>query len=390
MTPERWSTPRRVLAAGAVLSALSVLGAAQATVALARAEGAVTETVPEGASRHTLPRVALGARGSVRVTVCAPRGADARATLHVAGETARLIPGASSVTRCTAATWVTRGGRSVTPTVSFARPAPRGTTLTLRHGGSLGPHNAAPFIALLLGVAMMVLAPLTGAARAPRLQAVMEGPAIARGLVRAVAGALAAHVATTAVFLGGGQTATAMLGAVVVQNAGMVLAAAWAGSALGGGVSWRAALELDPPAPKELARALVIGALLVTIAVLFSARVKDPGDTPIGQDIEQLPLRYVIVFGGLLAPLGEELFYRGALGRLCARLGRAAVVLLPALAFTAMHVAQLRGSPLALVPIAAVGVVNGFVRLGTRGVVAPWLVHTTYNAALVSSALLAD
>jgi len=239
-------------------------------------------------------------------------------------------------------------------------------------------------------MAMMVLAPLLGAARAPRLVAVMEGAEVARGLVRAVAGIAAAHVATTAVFVGGGQTPTAMLGAVIAQNVGMILAAAWAGRALDGGGSWRAALELDPPSPKDLARALVIGALLVAIAVLLSARLKDPGDTPIGQDIEQLPLRYVVVFGGLLAPLGEELFSRGALGRLCARLGRAAVVLIPSLAFTAMHVAQLRGSPLALVPIAAVGVVNGLVRLGTRGVVAPWLVHTTYNAALVSSALLAD
>lgn len=390
MSPERWSTPRRVVAAGAVVSALAVLGAAQVTASLSRAEGAVTETVPEGASRHALPRVALGARGSVRVSVCAPRGEDARATLVVAGARVRLGRGESSVSRCTAAAWVTERARELTPTVSFDRPAPRGATVTLRHGGSVGAHNAAPFAALLLGIAMIVLAPLTGSPRAPRLQAVMGGAFIARGVVRAVAGVLAAHVATTAVFLAGGQSATAMLAAVVVQNAGMILAAAWAGSAWEGGTSWRAALELDPPSPRELARALVIGALLVAIAVLLSARLKDPGDTPIGQDIEQVPLRYVIVFGGLLAPLGEELFYRGALGRLCARLGRAAVVLLPALAFTAMHVAQLRGSPLALLPIAAVGVVNGLVRLSTRGVVAPWLVHTTYNAALVSSALLSD
>jgi hypothetical protein len=30
------------------------------------------------------------------------------------------------------------------------------------------------------------------------------------------------------------------------------------------------------------------------------------------------------------------------------------------------------------------------VRLATGGVVAPWLVHTIYNASLVASALLAD
>jgi membrane protease YdiL (CAAX protease family) len=390
MTSALRLSPRIVFAAGAALTALAVGGALRVTSSLAAQEGSVTETVPEGALRHSLPRIALRARGSVRATVCAPHGDDAGGTLVVSGRQVPLVRGASSVARCTAASWQAAAARQVDVSIAFTRPAPRGTTLTLRHGGSLGAHNALPFAALLLGVALLVLAPLAGPQTAPSLRPVTDGAEIARGIVRAVAGVALAHLAATGVFLQSGGGALAMLGAVLAQNAGIILAAAWASGALERGALRREALELVPPPRMELLRALVVGGLLVAIAVLLSARLKDPGDTPIGQDIEQMPLRYVIVFGGLLAPLGEELFYRGVLGRLSARLGRAAVVLLPALVFTAMHVAQLKGSALALVPIAGVGVVNGLVRLGTRGVVAPWLVHTTYNAALVSSAFLAE
>jgi membrane protease YdiL (CAAX protease family) len=62
-------------------------------------------------------------------------------------------------------------------------------------------------------------------------------------------------------------------------------------------------------------------------------------------------------------------------------------VALPALFFTAMHAMQLQGAWLGLVPIAAVGLVNGWLRWTTRGVVVPWAVHTLYNGALALAAL---
>lgn len=381
-------SPRWRFAAGCILMALSAAGALRETRRLAAQEQEVRETAPEGAQIHGFSSVSIAARGSLRVSVCAPGGGDTRATLHVGGALVPLTRAASSVQRCTAAVWSTSSPAAVTPSLHFASPTPRGATLTLRVGGTLGLHNLAPLLALLLGLSALILGGPRGAP--PQAHAVVEPAAIARGLVRAVAGIVLAHIAATFVYLTAGEGPAAMLGAVLVQNVGTVLAAAWSVGALEPGADPRDALELRVPPTNTLLRALLVGALLVAVALLVSARIPDAGDTPVGQDIERVPLRYLIVFGGLLAPLGEELFYRGALGRLFARLGRAAVVLVPAAVFTAMHVAQLRGSPMALAPIAAVGVVNGFVRLATGGVVAPWLVHTLYNASLVSSALLAD
>jgi membrane protease YdiL (CAAX protease family) len=384
------SSPRWWFAAGCILTALAAAGALRETRRLAAQERTVQETAPEGARIHGFASVPVEARGSLRVSVCAPGGADARASLHVRGAVVPLTRAASSVQRCTAAVWSTTAAGAVTPSLHFDAPTPRATTLTLRVGGTVGAHNLAPLIALLFGLSALVLGGARAGTVLPRAHAVTDPAAIARGLVRAVAGIVLAHLAATFVYLTAGEGPAAMLGAVLAQNVGTVLAAAWSVGALEPGTDLRDALELRPPPAGTLLRALLVGGLLVAVALLVSARIPDAGDTPVGQDIERVPLRYLIVFGGLLAPLGEELFYRGALGRLFARFGRAAVVVIPAAVFTAMHVAQLRGSPMALAPIAAVGVVNGIVRLATGGVVAPWLVHTIYNASLVSSALLAD
>lgn len=384
----RQTSPRWILAAGGALVALALTGAWHQTRTLEALERTRTGSVTAGARAHALSTELIVARGGLRVGVCAPGGSDARATLDLGGTRVRLTRAASSVRRCTAAVWSTRQRVTVTPTLRFDAPVPPGTTFTLRAGGTLGAHNAWPFAALLLGVVMLVLAPLGGPVQTPRVHAVTAWADIARGMVRAVAGIVLAHLAAAFAFLSSGGGAVAMLGAAITQNLAMLCAAAWVAGALRPGVDLRDALELRPPPASALSRAALMGALLVVVALVVSARVHDAGDTPAGQDIERMPLRYVIVFGGLLAPLGEEVLYRGALGRLFARWGRAAVVLIPAGVFTAMHVAQLRGSPLALLPIAAVGAVNGALRLATGGVVAPWLVHTVYNAALVSSALL--
>lgn len=383
-------SPRWWFAAGCILTGLAAAGALRETRQLAALERTFQETAPEGAQIHGFAPVTVAARGALRVSVCAPGGGDARASLHVAGAVVPLTRAASSVRRCTAAVWPASAGGAVTPSLHFAAPTVRNTAVTLRVGGTLGLHNIAPLIALLLGLSALVLGGPREGAEGPRTHAVRAPAAIALGLVRAVAGIVLAHLAATFVYLTAGEGPAAMLGAVLAQNVGTALAAAWSVGALEPGADLRDALELRVPAAGTLLRALVVGGLLVAVALLVSARIPDAGDTPVGQDIERVPLRYLIVFGGLLAPLSEELFYRSALGRLAARLGRAAVVLLPAAVFTAMHVAQLRGSPLALAPIAAVGVVNGLVRLSTGGIVAPWLVHTLYNASLVSSALLAD
>jgi membrane protease YdiL (CAAX protease family) len=52
-----------------------------------------------------------------------------------------------------------------------------------------------------------------------------------------------------------------------------------------------------------------------------------------------------------------------------------------------MHAQQLEGAWLGLLPIGLLALANGWLRVRTRGLSAPWLVHTAYNAALVFSVL---
>jgi ABC-type transport system substrate-binding protein len=94
-------------------------------------------------------------------------------------------------------------------------------------------------------------------------RAVTDPAAIARGLVRAVAGIVLAHLAATFVYLTAGEGPAAMLGAVLAQNVGTVLAAAWSVGALEPGTDLRDALELRPPPAGTLLRALLVGGLLV-------------------------------------------------------------------------------------------------------------------------------
>ncbi|MFO0628472.1 MAG: hypothetical protein U0325_23060, partial [Polyangiales bacterium] len=113
--------------AGCILTALAAAGALHETRVLTAQERTLQETAPEGARIHGFAPVTLSARGALRVRVCAPGGADARVSLHVAGSTVPLTQAASSVRRCTAAVWSSPRGGTVTPSLHFATPTPRGT-----------------------------------------------------------------------------------------------------------------------------------------------------------------------------------------------------------------------------------------------------------------------
>ena len=89
------------------------------------------------------------------------------------------------------------------------------------------------------------------------------------------------------------------------------------------------------------------------------------------------------IFSIVVAPFMEELFFRGFLYAALARAqGTATSVLVTAVAFMAVHGAQLNFHWAALLPIFLVGLVLTVVRARTRSLAASVLVHISYNATL--------
>jgi uncharacterized protein len=96
-------------------------------------------------------------------------------------------------------------------------------------------------------------------------------------------------------------------------------------------------------------------------------------------------------FGITLAPLLEEVFFRGLLFPLVRRLyGVVVGVLLTALAFAAIHGAQLGYAWAPVLSIFVVGVVFTVVRWRTNSVAASFLMHCGYNLALFAALWIAS
>jgi membrane protease YdiL (CAAX protease family) len=144
----------------------------------------------------------------------------------------------------------------------------------------------------------------------------------------------------------------------------------------------REALGLVPAKPLEILRAIGIAFVLVVIALVTTKFIKNAHETEMGQLVERMPVRYAIGFGALLAPFSEELFFRGVFYGAFAKHSKWFGVLGSAVLFTAAHYLQLAGAALGLVPIAAVGLANGWLRAQSGGITQPWIVHTVYNLTL--------
>lgn len=83
----------------------------------------------------------------------------------------------------------------------------------------------------------------------------------------------------------------------------------------------------------------------------------------------------ITVFFGIVPGVGEELFFRGFVGRgLVARWGRTKGVLLTSLLFGAMHI-----HPLNALFAVAMGVVLHAVYFWTKSLLAPMFLHAAYN-----------
>ena len=129
---------------------------------------------------------------------------------------------------------------------------------------------------------------------------------------------------------------------------------------------------------------VVGGVALSLIAEVGEAFLPVPKSLPIDEYFRDAPSMWLMaVFGSLIAPAVEELFFRGFLYPVLARrLRAAAAITLTALAFALLHASQLGDAWAPLLVLFVVGLALTVVRARTRSVAASTLVHMAYNVTL--------
>jgi membrane protease YdiL (CAAX protease family) len=129
---------------------------------------------------------------------------------------------------------------------------------------------------------------------------------------------------------------------------------------------------------------LLAGALLGFVIEGASAFLPIPKEVPFDKYFTDATGAYLMaVFGVTLAPLMEELFFRGFLYPALSRsLGVALSLLITSLAFALLHAAQLAHAWAPLFLIFIVGLTLTYTRARTRSVASSFLIHAGYNSTL--------
>jgi uncharacterized protein len=147
------------------------------------------------------------------------------------------------------------------------------------------------------------------------------------------------------------------------------------------------AIQWNLPGRRLAINALMLGAALAMVSdigeIVFHRWI--PDSLPITEYFKDRPSALLLAaFGILVAPLMEELFFRGFLYPAMARwTGPFVSIVVTASAFSLLHGAQLGYSWAPLLLIFIVGVALTVTRVVTRSVATGVIVHMTYNFALL-------
>jgi uncharacterized protein len=139
--------------------------------------------------------------------------------------------------------------------------------------------------------------------------------------------------------------------------------------------------------PAHWARFLAAGALLGLTAQLSAHWMPAPPELPIDKMLSTASDAWLMTaFGVLIAPLAEEILFRGLLfPALTRRTGAMASMLVTSLLFGAVHAQQLAGAWVQVASIVMVGCVLTTVRWRFRSLASSTLVHMAYNGVLFFS-----
>ena len=133
------------------------------------------------------------------------------------------------------------------------------------------------------------------------------------------------------------------------------------------------------------------GMALAVLVQLVSALLPIPKTLPIDKYFQSRSAAYIMsLFGVSMAPLVEELFFRGFLYPVLARrLGIAVGAVLTAFGFALVHASQLANAWAPLLVLFMVGMVFTVVRVTTRNVAPGFLMHVGYNFMLFAMLYIA-
>jgi membrane protease YdiL (CAAX protease family) len=145
--------------------------------------------------------------------------------------------------------------------------------------------------------------------------------------------------------------------------------------------------------PGVFAYGYVVGGVILALVIEgLSTFLPIPKSLPMDNYFHNASSAYLLAaFGITLAPLLEEVFFRGMLYPLMRRaFGLAIAVLLTAVAFAAIHGAQLGYAWSPILSIFVVGIVLTVVRARTNSVASSFLVHCGYNFTLFTALWIAS
>lgn len=126
------------------------------------------------------------------------------------------------------------------------------------------------------------------------------------------------------------------------------------------------------------------GAVLALVTQLIGHFLPIPKELPMDKYFDQPSSIYLMMaFGILVAPLMEEIFFRGLVFPVALRyLGLSFATILTAALFAVIHQGQLAHAWAPLSLLFAVGLVLTSIRAVTKSVAASWITHLSYNATL--------
>jgi membrane protease YdiL (CAAX protease family) len=129
---------------------------------------------------------------------------------------------------------------------------------------------------------------------------------------------------------------------------------------------------------------LGLGSTLAISVLIVSSLFPPSAPPPIERLLSTPSAMYIFaVFGIGVAPLFEEIIFRGFVFKVLSDVGgAAAAVFVTAALFALLHIPQLWGSWAGIALIFVVGYVLSVVRMRSNSVIPTFIIHTAYNATL--------
>ena len=152
---------------------------------------------------------------------------------------------------------------------------------------------------------------------------------------------------------------------------------------------WQA-IHWQMPAGEALFRYVLIGVVMAVVVQVLATFLPFPKSLPMQQYFKETGFAYMMTaFGLLVAPMAEELFFRGLAFPVLARtMGQVAAVAVTSAAFSLMHQGQLARAWAPLMVLFGVGVVLTTIRARTKSVASSWITHVAYNGTLFATLFL--